>query len=84
MEFLGTYHLQCTSVLGAWGFPDIGLSCLVLKWEHFQSQYVTHAEGKRVISVLLLEPFHPPCPFPYNQPHMRALMKLPTTDVAPC
>ena len=51
MEFQGSSYLRCTSVLGAWGFPDIGLSCLVLKWEHFQSQYMTHTEVKWVISV---------------------------------
>ena len=49
MEFWGSSYLRYTSVLGAWGFPVIGLSCLVLKWEHFQSQYVTHTEVKWVI-----------------------------------
>lgn len=72
---------QCTWGLG---LSRHHFSSLVLKSKQFQSHYVTHAEGKRVVSVVLLEPFHPPCPFPYNQPHMRALMKLPTTDVAPC
>ena len=70
----------------SWG---MGLSshqfgCLLLKWEHTESQYMTRTEVKCILSIFVLEPFQPPFPFPSTQAHMAALMKLQTTDVAPC
>ena len=84
MDVWSSSHRGCTGLLGAGSSSSHQFGCLLLKWEHVESQYLTRAEVKWVLSSLVSEPFQPPFPFSSTQLHMEALMKLPTTDVRSC